>query len=106
MYWILQTLKIRLWRRPVQETGPLGLYSAQKEEDEKIHPVLYESRTMKKSERKYDMCEKEALAVIIALKKFRFYVLSAIQFHSITDHQALKHAFQEKDVNRGLARWL
>lgn len=84
----------------------LGAVLAQKKEDDKIHPIQFASRTMTISEKKYATCEREALAVIFTLKKFRVYLLSSIPFTIVTDHQALGHAFQKKDVHGRLARWL
>ncbi len=52
------------------------------------------------------MSEREALAVVLALKKFRPYLLSSMKFKLITDHAALENAFRRKDVHDRLARWL
>ena len=84
----------------------LGAVLAQKKEDGKVHPIQYASRTMTDAEKKYSTCEREALAVIFALKKFRVYLLSSIPFTIITDHQALRYTFQKNDVHGRLARWL
>ena len=84
----------------------LGGVLAQKKEDGKIHPIQFASRTMTDAEKKYSTCEREALAVIFALKKFRVYLLSSTPFTVITDHQALRHTFQKKDIHGRLARWL
>ena len=84
----------------------IGAVLAQKKEDGKVHPIQYASRTMTAAERNYSACEREALAVIFALKKFRVYLLSSIPFTLITDHQALRYAFQKKDVHGRLARWM
>ena len=61
---------------------------------------------MNKSERKYFTCEREALAVIFALKKFRIYLLSSTPVKLISDHQALGYASLTKDIYSFLARWL
>lgn len=50
--------------------------------------------------------EKEELAVLFALRKFRFYFLPLTSFVVLTDHLALKYAFQEQDIHDHLARWL
>ena len=84
----------------------LGAVLAQKKSDGKIHPVQYASRTMTDAERNYSTSEREALAVIFALKKFRVYLLSSIPFKIVTDHQALRYSFQKKDIHGRLARWL
>ena len=84
----------------------LGAVLSQKSSDGKIHPLQFASRTMNAAERNYSACEREALAVIFALKKFRVYLLSDETFTLITDHQALRYAFKKKDVHGRLARWL
>ena len=49
----------------------VGAVMAQRKEDRKVHPIQLASRTMTSAERKYYACEREALAVIFGLKKFR-----------------------------------
>ena len=84
----------------------LGAVLAQKKGDGKIHPLQYASRTMTSAERNYSTSEREALVIRFALKKFRVYLLSTVPFKIITDHQALRNAFQKKDSHGRLARWL
>ena len=84
----------------------VGAVLSQKKEDGKVHPIQYASRTMTKQERNYSTCERDALAVIFALKKYRVYLLSSLPFKLITDHMALRWAFQKKDIHGRLARWL
>ena len=61
---------------------------------------------MTAAEKNYSTCEREALAVMFALKKFRVHLLSAEPFTLVTDHQALQYAFKRKNVHGRLARWL
>lgn len=84
----------------------VGAVLTQKDDDGKTHPVQFASRTMTVAERKYSACEREALAVIFALRKFRLYLLSTEPFILMTDQQALKSAFARKDIHGRLARWL
>ena len=84
----------------------LGAVLAQKCRDGAVHPIQYASRTLTPAERNYSACEREALAVVFALKKFRVYLLSDIPFTVITDHRALQYAFQKQDIHGRLARWL
>ncbi len=79
---------------------------SQEDDDGSVHPLRFASRTMNTTERNYDVCEREALAVIFALKKFRVYLLGSEKFTVISDHQALLYAFQKKDVHGRLARWM
>ena len=77
---------------------------AQHKEDRKVHPIQYASRTMTSAERKYSACERGALAVIFALKKFRVYLLSTQRLTLITDHQALQYGFNKKYIHGRLAK--
>ena len=60
----------------------VGAVLAQKKDDGKIHLIQYASRTMNPSERKYSACEREALAVIFALKKFRVHFNENLRPHA------------------------
>lgn len=83
----------------------LGASLAQKKKDGRVLPVQLASRTIGSSQKKYATCEREALAIIFALKKLKVYLLSSIPFTAITDREALRHTFPKKDVNGRLARW-
>ena len=66
----------------------VGAALAQRKEDGK-HPVQYASRTMNDAKKKYSACERESLAVLFVLKKFRVYLLSTQKYVLVTDHQAV-----------------
>ena len=84
----------------------LGALLDRKKEDWRIYPMQYAVRTMKSAERNYPACEREAMAVVFALKKFRIYLPSSKPAGLLNDHQALQYAFQKKDVYGRLAHWL
>jgi transposase InsO family protein len=73
--------------------------------DNTEHPVRYWSRTLTPAERNYSTTEKEALAVISALKIFRVYILGR-HVRLYTDHQALKQVFSDPQPNGRRARWI
>ncbi len=55
-------------------------------------PICFASRTLTTAERHYSQLEREALALIFALKKFHFYIYG-IQFTMKTDHKPLLGIF-------------
>lgn len=87
-------------------TKAVGAVLSQKKEDGRVHPIQFASRTMNAAEKKYSACEREALVVVFALKKFRIYLRSSKSFVVITDQQALRGAFARRDIHGRLARWL
>lgn len=68
------------------------------------HPVEYASRLLTAAERNYSTTEREALAVIWALEKFRGYI-EGTKVTVVTDHQALKWIMTIKSPTGRLARW-
>ncbi|GFT43526.1 retrovirus-related Pol polyprotein from transposon 297 [Trichonephila clavipes] len=73
-------------------------------EDKEEHPVEFASRLLNPAERNYSSTEREALAVVWAVNKFRGYTDGA----SITvasDHQALRWLMKLKSPTGRLARW-
>ena len=58
-------------------------------------PIEYISRTLSKSERRYSQIDKEALALVWAIKRFHMYLYGR-HFELVTDHQSLVHIFAPK----------
>jgi RNase H-like domain found in reverse transcriptase/Integrase zinc binding domain len=67
-------------------------------------PVTFTSRKMNEHERNYATHEKETLAVMHALKKWRVY-LEGRPFVVYTDHATLRHFAEQPDLTRRQARW-
>ena len=67
-------------------------------------PVEYASRLLLPAERNYNTTDREALAIVWALEKFRGY-LECNQVFVMTDHQALKWLMNLKSPHERSARW-
>ena len=76
-----------------------------REDEEQEHVVAYFSRQLSKAERNYATIEREALAVVTAVKEFYPY-LYRHTFRLITDHNPLTTLTKLKDVGGRLARWI
>lgn len=68
------------------------------------HPIAYASRTLNKCERKYSVTEKELIAVIFSIEKFRSYVQGS-RFTVETDHASLLWLTNISNPTGRLARW-
>lgn len=54
------------------------------------HPIEFASRKLSNVENNYSATEREGLAMVYALEKFRHYYLGA-HFNMFTDHSMLKY---------------
>ncbi|XP_050238371.1 uncharacterized protein LOC126687861 [Mercurialis annua] len=73
--------------------------------DKKVHVIYYASRTMAGAQLNYTTTEKEMLAVVFALDKFRQYLLGSKAI-IYTDHAALRYLFAKQDAKPRLIRWI
>lgn len=69
------------------------------------HAIYYASRTLNDAQLNYSTTEKELLAVIFALEKFRSYLIGS-KVIVFTDHAALRFLFDKKDAKPRLIRWV
>ncbi len=70
----------------------------------KLQPLAYASRVLKPAETNYSTTDKEALAVVWALKHFRD-IIHGYEIHVKTDHAAVVELFNAKSLTCKLARW-
>ncbi|GFT40958.1 retrovirus-related Pol polyprotein from transposon 17.6 [Trichonephila clavipes] len=67
-------------------------------------PIAFASRTLNKAERNYTLTERECLAVIWALNKFKTY-FGSLPVKVITDHVALTKLTNGKNLSSRMIRW-
>jgi hypothetical protein len=67
------------------------------------HPLAYESQ--KGPELLYNIYDKEMLAIMHALAKFRQYLVGA-RFLVKSDHNSLKYLLEQKDLNERQQKWV
>lgn len=80
-------------------------FELEEDKTQKIDKVIaYFSAKFSPQERNYSATERECLAMIWSIEKFRVYVEGG-PFTVITDHSALKWLMTTKDLRGRLARW-
>ena len=73
--------------------------------DKKPTAICYASKTLIEAQINYMTTEKELLAVVYALEKFRPYILGS-KIIIYTDHAALKYLLSKKESKPRLVRWV
>ncbi|XP_057487288.1 uncharacterized protein LOC130773354 [Actinidia eriantha] len=73
--------------------------------DKKSHVIYYASKTLNEAQQNYTTTEKELLAVVFALDKFRSYLVGSLVI-IYTDHSALKYLLSKPDAKPRLIRWV
>jgi hypothetical protein len=73
--------------------------------DKKHHAIAYASKMLTGAQLNYATIEKELLAVVFAIDKFRSYLVGA-NVIIYTNHVALKYLLTKKDVKPHLIRWI
>ncbi|KAL2228950.1 UNVERIFIED_CONTAM: Retrovirus-related Pol polyprotein from transposon 17.6 [Sesamum indicum] len=69
------------------------------------HVIYYASRMLDNTQSNYTTTEKELLAVVFALEKFRSYLLGT-KVIVYSDHAALRYLLSKKDAKPRLIRWI
>jgi len=73
--------------------------------DKQPRVIYYASRTLDAAQSNYTTIEKELLAVVFALEKFRSYLLGS-PVVLFTDHASLKYLLKKAESKPRLIRWM
>jgi hypothetical protein len=86
-------------------TIKLGAILAQPGSGELDHLIAFASRKQSESEQNYNTTEREGLAMVYAIQKFRHYLLGK-QLKMFTDHSTLKYLVNKPVLGGRICRWL
>jgi hypothetical protein len=84
----------------------IGASLLQYSDDNKLHPVAYESTKLSPAQVKYPIHEKELLAIKEALRVWECYVGNGHPITVLTDHESLKYMNTIKRPSKRLVRWI
>ncbi|GBM08952.1 hypothetical protein AVEN_57486-1 [Araneus ventricosus] len=83
----------------------MGVILAQKDDNDKKHPVLYLRKKFSENEKKYSTTERECAAIIFAVKKLQCYLDGHTKFLIMTDHNSVVWLKNNVSLNPRLMRW-
>jgi hypothetical protein len=70
-----------------------------------FHAIYYASKVLNDNQKNYTTTEKELLAIVFALEKFRSYLIGS-KVVVFIDHSALRHLLSKGDSKPRLLRWV
>jgi hypothetical protein len=83
----------------------LGAVLAKTREGDIDHPLAFASRNLSTAEINYTTTEREGLAMVYVLQKFRHYLLGG-HFKMFTDHSVLKYLVNKLVLGGIICRWI
>ena len=97
------------WKRPFELMCDANDYAIgavlRQRTDHGPYVIHYASKSLNDAQKNYTTTEKELLAVVFALDKFRSYLIGS-QIIVFTDHAALKDLLDKQDGKARLIRWI
>lgn len=83
----------------------LGAVLTKAGEGQMDHPIEFARKKLSKSEKNYSMIEREGLAMVYMLQKFRHNLLGG-HFKMYIDHSALEYLVNKPVLGGKICRWL
>lgn len=83
----------------------IGAVLVQLGEKGEENPIAYMSKKLNSAQRNYSVTEKECLAAIEAIERFRCYI-ELQEFEVVTDHSSLVWLMRQPNLKGRLARWV
>ena len=97
------------WKLPFEvmcDASDLAIGAVLKQREEgKPYVVYYARKTLNEAQRNYTTAEKELLAVVYALDKFRAYLVGS-DIVLFTNHSALKYLLTKQNAKARLIIWV
>jgi hypothetical protein len=98
------------WNKPFHvysDASKVAIGSAlcQPDENGKDHPIAFASKQFTNVECNYTITERECLAMVFSVKKFKHYLLMNLVVFFV-DHMALKYIVNKPNLSGRLARWV
>lgn len=84
----------------------VGGVLSQKDMKGKLKPVAFFSSLLNEAQKKYCTGEREALAIVLAARKWRKYLQAASNVIFLSDHNPLVWLRQQRDPRGKISRWL
>ena len=78
---------------------------SQKDDKNCDHPIYFANHQLIAVKKNYTTTKREALGIILAVQKFRHYLLD-YSFVFYIDHDALKYLINKPNLSGHLARWI
>src|SRR6266498_6050088 len=90
------------------DASDVGLEAVLMQEDDqgKDRVICYEAKTLLPAEKNYPTTEKECLAVMWAIQKFKHFLGGGQPFEVYTDHAVLKTLITHENPSSRRARWI
>ncbi|GFX19528.1 retrovirus-related Pol polyprotein from transposon 297 [Trichonephila clavipes] len=98
-------LKLPDFKKPFElftDASSIGVEAVLNQEQ---RTIVFDSRTLSNAEKNYTVTQRECLALVWALNKFRTY-LGSLPIKVITDHTALMRLTHSKNLSSRIIRWV